>query len=58
MTKAELPESMVEHSGVTNTDVQRVRINFPTEASGYVSTDMTFTARFVFKADTQTPRGT
>jgi hypothetical protein len=34
MTKAELPESMEKHSGVTSTDAQRVRINFSTEAAG------------------------
>jgi hypothetical protein len=34
MTKAELLESVVEDSGVTSIDAQRVRIGFLTEGSG------------------------
>ena len=58
MIKAELLESVVEDSGVTSTDAPAGPDRLPHRRLGYVSVGMTFTASFVLKAETQTPRGT
>jgi len=58
MTKAELPESVEEHPDAISNGVVRVRMAPLIEVDGCGSEGMKFTARFVLKADTQTPRGT